>query len=123
MFLSGAWIKPGCHINAVGASTPQYRELDTECVAKSRLFTDKIESLENEAGDYLTPLKEGGITRAHIIGELADLFWKRVEARRNDQEITLFKSLGLAIEDLASGYLVYEKAVEKGIGSVVPNFF
>jgi alanine dehydrogenase len=121
--LKGAWLKPGCHINAIGASTPQQRELDTECVVKSRLYADKLESLENEPGDYLTPLKEGKITRKHIVGELSDLIWKRIEARRNDQEITLFKSLGLAIEDMASGYLVYEKAVAQGLGSVVPNFF
>lgn len=90
---------------------------------KSRLYADKLESLENEPGDYLAPLKEGKITRDHIVGELADLIWNRIEARRNDQEITLFKSLGLAIEDMASGYLVYEKAVAQGLGSVVPNFF
>lgn len=114
--LYGEWVAPGAHINAAGSSTPAARELDTAAVAKARLFVDRRESTVNEAGDFLIPRGEGAIDDSHIAGEIGDLLLGRVEGRRSADEITLFKSLGLAIEDLAAARYVYSKAVASGVG-------
>ena len=95
--LEGTWVAPGSHINAVGASLPEARELDTEAVVRSRLYVDRIESACNEAGDYLIPLAEGRITESHVIGELGDLVLGRIPGRGAAEDVTLFKSLGLAV--------------------------
>jgi len=117
--LRHAWIKPGTHINAVGACTPKAQELESILVAQSRLYTDCRESLFHEPGDFLNPKQEGLITEDHVIGELGELLTGKIKGRETDDDITLFKSLGLAIEDLASGYFVYEKALECSIGTLV----
>ncbi len=117
--LSGEWIAPGTHINAVGSSVPFARELDTAAVTQSRLFVDRRESTLNEAGDFLFPKKEGAIGDDHIQGEIGELLIGRAGGRRSAGEITLFKSLGLAIEDLASAQHIYTKAMERGMGSRV----
>lgn len=117
--LMGEWLGPGVHINAVGSSIPLARELDTEAVAKSRLFVDRLESALNEAGDYLIPRNEGIIGDRHIQGEIGEILSGQIVGRRTDDEITLFKSLGLAVEDIASAHLVYEKALRYGAGTWV----
>ncbi|HEX2223152.1 MAG TPA: ornithine cyclodeaminase family protein [Thermoanaerobaculia bacterium] len=104
------WISPGAHVNAVGACTPNARELDAGTVAASRLFTDRRESLLAEAGDFLLARAEGQVTDDHISGELGDVLEGTVPGRRSGDEITLFKSLGIAVEDLAAGAHVYRKA-------------
>ena len=114
--LDGAWIKEGAHVNAVGAALPTARELDSEAVRRSRLFTDRRESLLNEAGEYLIARREGVIGDDHVLGELSELLTGAVEGRRTAKDITLFKSLGLAIEDVASARHIYEKAVAGGTG-------
>lgn len=114
--LKGEWIAPGAHINAVGSSVSTTRELDTAAVVKSRLFVDRRESTLNEAGDFLFPKKEGAIGDDHILGELGEILTGRVQGRKTEQEITLFKSLGLAIEDLASAHYVHAKAVKLNMG-------
>lgn len=114
--LSGEWITPGAHINAVGSSVPFTRELDTAAVKKARLYVDRRESTLHEAGDFLLAKKEGAIGDDHIVGEIGELLLHTVEGRRNAKEITLFKSLGLAVEDLAAANHVYNKAVEAGAG-------
>ena len=114
--LKGEWLAPGTHINAVGSSVPFTRELDTAAVVKSRMFVDRRESTINEAGDFLFPKKEGAITDDHIQGELGEVLLGKIQGRKSDDEITLFKSLGLAIEDLAAAYHVYRKALEKKMG-------
>jgi alanine dehydrogenase len=108
--VNGDWIAPGAHINAVGACFPDTRELDTRAVVRSRLFVDRRESALNEAGDFLIPRSEGAIGDDHIVGELGDLFLGRVPGRRSADEITLFKSLGIAVEDLAAAHLIWSKA-------------
>ena len=115
--LMGEWISPGVHVNAVGSSDPLARELDTEAVAKSRLFVDRRESAVNEAGDYLIPKKEGIIDDQHIQGELGEILAGRIAGRQSEEEITLFKSLGLAVEDIAAAHLVYQKALQQGLGT------
>ncbi len=117
--LRGEWIAPGTHINAVGSSVSFARELDTAAVARSRLFVDRRESTLNEAGDFLFPKKEGAIGDNHIQGEIGELLIGRVGSRRSADEITLFKSLGLAIEDVASAHHIYTKAMKRGMGSRV----
>ena len=114
--LMGAGVSPGTHINAVGACTPNARELDSRAVAQASLFVDRKEATMCEAGDYLIPCREGLIEEGHIKGELGGLLLGQVKGRASDQEITLFKSLGLAVEDLAAAALVYEKARKEGRG-------
>jgi ornithine cyclodeaminase len=117
--LEGAWLSPGTHVNAVGASTPNAREVDSALVAASRLYVDRRESALKEPGDILVPLQSGAISPDHIVGEVGELLTGRVTGRRDDRDITLFKSLGLAVEDLASASYVYEQAVRAGAGTRV----
>ena len=114
--LEGAWIAPGTHINAVGSSVAFTRELDTAAVVNARLFVDRRESTLNEAGDFLFPKQEGAIGDDHILGEIGELLLGRIDGRRTPDDITLFKSLGLAVEDLAAAHHVYEKAIAAGVG-------
>lgn len=114
--LNGIWIAPGAHINAVGSSVSFARELDTAAVVIARLFVDRKESTINEAGDYLFPLRERAITEAHIVGEIGDVLRGTLNGRSSAAEITLFKSLGLAVEDIAATHYVYTQAVKSGRG-------
>ncbi|MBQ3587732.1 MAG: ornithine cyclodeaminase family protein [Oscillospiraceae bacterium] len=98
--LMGRWIKPGTHINAVGACSKTARELDSECTAKARFFCDNYDSCRNEAGDYLFPLNEGLITEKHLLGDLAEVVSGKVQPRLTDADITVFESQGLACEDV-----------------------
>ncbi len=117
--VEGAWLAPGTHVNAVGACFASKRELDSEAVRRSRLYADRIESLENESGDFLFPLREGVIASDHVVGEIGQVLIGQVEGRRSDDEITLFKALGLGIEDVAAGWHVLKKARECGMGTWV----
>ncbi len=117
--LKGEWIAEGAHVNAVGSSVPFARELDTQAVTRSRMYVDRRESTLNEAGDFLFPKREGAVDDSHIQGELGDLLIGRVEGRRSPVEITLFKSLGLAVEDLAAGYHIYLKALANNMGATI----
>ena len=117
--LEGAWLAPGAHVNAVGASLPTARELDTAAVVRSRLFVDRRESALSEAGDFLIPRGEGAVTDAHILGELGDLLAGTVKGRVKREDITLFKSLGLAVEDVASLRHIHTKALATGAGARV----
>jgi ornithine cyclodeaminase/alanine dehydrogenase-like protein (mu-crystallin family) len=117
--LKGDWIEPTAHINAVGSSVPFTRELDTAAVVKSMMFVDRRESTINEAGDFLFPKKEGAINDDHILGEIGDILLGKIKGRTSHDQITLFKSLGLAIEDLAAANHVYRKAVEQRVGTAV----
>ena len=85
------------------------RELDTETIVRSNLFTDRYESLFNEAGDFLIPKKEGAITDKHVKGEIAEVLTGTKKGRENADEITVFKSLGIAAEDIFSAFHIYEK--------------
>jgi alanine dehydrogenase len=114
--LLGEWIAPGAHVNAVGACTPNARELDGAAVARARLFTDRRESLLAEAGDFLLARGEGAVGDDHLQGELGEVLEGTIPGRRSGDEITLFKSLGIAVEDLAAGRFLYEKARAAGRG-------
>jgi ornithine cyclodeaminase len=117
--LSGSWIAPGAHVNAVGASIRSARELDTAAVRTARLFVDRRESAMSEAGDFLIPRSEGAIDDTHIRGEIGELLRGSVAGRTARDDITLFKSLGLAVEDVAAVRHVYEKARAAGAGTPV----
>jgi ornithine cyclodeaminase len=114
--LQGDWIAPGTHINAVGSSVPFARELDTAAVVKSKLFVDRRESTLNEAGDFLFPKKEGAINDAHVLGEIGDILLDKINGRAAKEDITLFKSLGLAVEDVTAAHFIYQKLLEQGGG-------
>ena len=113
------WLKPGAHVNAVGSSIPTTRELDTQTMADAALFVDRRESTVNEAGDFLFPQREGAIGPDHIRAEIGELLIGSGEGRRSDDELTVFKSLGLAVEDLAAAEHVLRRAEAENVGVVV----
>lgn len=102
----GEWLQPGTHIDLVGSYTAQAREIDTPGVVGARVIVDTWAGFEHEAGDLLIPLAQGAIDRAHILGDLASLLKGTATARSAESDITLFKSVGAAIEDLAAAQLV-----------------
>lgn len=114
-----AWLKPGTHINAVGSSIPTTRELDTATMRDAALFVDRRESTVNEAGDFLIPQQEGVIGPEHIRAELGELLIGSGAGRRDEDELTVFKSLGLAVEDLAAAEYVLARAEAEDAGTVV----
>ena len=110
------WLRPGAHLNAVGACFPHTRELDSATIAESALYVDRRESAENESGDYLIPLREGSIADGHIRAELGDVLVGAVPGRESDEQLTVFDSLGLAVEDLAAVEYLARRARETGAG-------
>ncbi len=117
--LKREWVAPGSHINAVGTYSPSAREIDAATVAASRLFVDRRESAVNEAGDYILAVEEGAIGPEHILGEIGEILVGDKRGRTSPEEITMFKSLGLAVEDLAAAQYVYSQAKMKGAGTCV----
>ena len=103
----------------MGAHTPATRELDSELVAGARLYADRRESLLSESGEFLIPKGEGLFGDEHIVGEIGEVLLGKAPARTSPDEVTLFKSLGIAIEDLAAAHHVYTKAKERGLGTWV----
>ena len=117
--LEGAWLSRGTHVNAVGASLKDARELDTAAVAGARLFVDRRESALAEAGDFLIPKAEGVLGDEHIRGEIGELLLGTRPGRESRDEVTLFKSLGLAVEDVAAARVVFANATRSGAGTWV----
>jgi alanine dehydrogenase len=108
--LAGKWLRPGTHVDLVGSFQPTKRESDDDVVLRSRIFVDTFQGALHEGGDVVEPLSRGIIARERIEGELADLAAERVAGRRKDDEITLFKSVGTAIEDLAAARMIVRAA-------------
>jgi ornithine cyclodeaminase len=118
--LACAWLQPGAHVNAVGASTPQAREIDTATVAASALFCDSRESVRHEAGEFQLAVREGAITgEEHIRAELGEVLAGSAPGRRDDGELTLFRSLGIGVEDLAAAEIAVAAARVQGLGMEV----
>lgn len=117
--VSAAAIRPGTHINAVGAHTPKTRELDSDTVAAARLFAESRAAMLGEAGDVLIPLQEGRFTETHIVGELGQVADGTLPGRTAPADITIFKSTGIAVEDVIAAKLVYDKALASGFGIAV----
>jgi ornithine cyclodeaminase/alanine dehydrogenase-like protein (mu-crystallin family) len=113
------WISPGAHINAIGTHSPNSREIDSATMAAARIFTDRRESALNEAGDYLLAVKEGFVTPESILAEIGELLIGTKTGRTSPTDITLFKSLGLAIEDVVSADYLYNKAQSQNAGTWV----
>ena len=110
------WIQAGAHVCAVGACRPDQREMETALVKRSRLFVDSRSGALAEAGDIVMPMNEGAFDETHIAGELGEVASGAIAGRRSETEITIFKSLGMAVEDVAAAHLAYGKAVERGLG-------
>ncbi|HSO93681.1 MAG TPA: ornithine cyclodeaminase family protein [Candidatus Dormibacteraeota bacterium] len=117
--LRRAWLEPNAHVNAVGSSIPTAREIDTETMAAARLFVDRRESALSEAGDVLIPMSEGAFKADHIQAELGEVIIDKHPGRRSPDELTLFKSLGIAVEDVAAAAYVVRRARETGVGQTV----
>jgi ornithine cyclodeaminase len=117
--LLGEWLAPGCHVNAVGSALPTARELDAEAVRRARLFVDRRESALNESGDILLAMRDGAIGEDHIVAELGEVLIGAALGRTDPDEVTLFKSLGLAVEDVAAARAVLEAARREGAGTTV----
>ena len=105
--IRGAWLRPGAHVNLVGAHTSTTRESDTALIKHSRLYVDSLSSAFSEAGDILIPIEEGGIDRSHVIGEIGALVLGRIIGRQTVEDITVYKSLGVGAQDLIAAHAVY----------------
>jgi alanine dehydrogenase len=112
-----AWIAPGAHVISVGACRPDQREMDPALVARSTLFVDSKAAALVESGDVLLGINEGRFDAGHVRGELGELVLGRVQGRNSHDDITVFKSLGMAVEDVVAADLVYRRAVETGAGT------
>jgi ornithine cyclodeaminase len=115
--ISREWLRPGAHVNAIGASVPSARELDTETVVAGALFCDSRESLLNEAGEFRLAVEQGAISgEDHVRAELGEVLAGIAPGRTDSEELTVFRSLGLAVEDLAAAERAVVVARERGIG-------
>src|SRR5213596_211833 len=110
--IESGWVKPGAHVISVGACRPTQREMDPELVARARLFVDSREAALVESGDVVLGIQEGRFAAEHIVAEIGELV---DYGRRSDSEVTVFKSLGLAVEDVTAAQLAYQRATERGI--------
>ena len=113
------WLKAGVHINAVGSHRPDYREIDGPVVARAKVIVDSREAIMAECGDILLAIKEKAIDENHIYGEIGEVLAGVKAGRSNAGEITLYKSVGIAIQDVATANLVYRKALQRGVGTSV----
>ncbi|HUE03057.1 MAG TPA: ornithine cyclodeaminase family protein [Bryobacteraceae bacterium] len=114
--IEDSWVTPGAHVVSVGACRPTHREMDPALVARARLVVDSRASAFAESGDIVLGLREGRFAPDHVVAELGEVISGRVPGRVAEAEITVFKSLGLAVEDLAAADLVYQRARELGKG-------
>lgn len=115
----GTWLRPGTHINAVGAYTAKLRELDTTTIRRSRVFVDRREAARTEAGDLCIPIAAGEVAADHVRGELGELITGAVPGRTGEADITLFKSVGLALQDAVTAKQVYLAALAHQMGQEV----
>ena len=117
--LFGDKLREGTHVNAIGSNAPTRQEIDYTVLLKSRVFTDKTEQVLQEAGDLVIPITQGLYKSDNIIGEIADVITGKITGRNSNSDITLFKSVGIALEDVAVARTIYDLAVQKGLGQEV----
>jgi ornithine cyclodeaminase/alanine dehydrogenase len=115
----GEWVKEGVHINGIGSHAPEARELDDETVRKAKIVVDSKEAALREAGDLMLPLAQGIISESSIYAELGEIILGVKKGRESEDEVTLFKSVGLAVQDVSIAKLVFDKAKEKRLGKEV----
>ena len=114
--INGDWFKPGTHINGMGSHAPAMRELDSRTISRSKVVCDLVDACKAEAGDFLIPVEADEWSWDNVHGSLGDVASGRIAGRENREEITLFKSVGLAIQDISTAYYVYEQAKMKKMG-------
>ncbi|MEZ5457822.1 MAG: ornithine cyclodeaminase family protein [Steroidobacteraceae bacterium] len=117
--LQGAWLSPGMHLNLVGSAIPTTAEVDTECVRRARFYVDSRRSAAAEAGELRAAIEAGVVTAEHVVGEIGEVLAGRAPGRTISSEITVYKSLGVASQDLAAGLLAYRNAAADGLGTDV----
>ncbi len=115
--IKGEWLKPGTHVNGVGSHAPAMRELDSAVITRSKVVCDLVDACRTEAGDFMIPVEAGEWNWDKAHGSLGDVVVGRLPARESAEEITLFKSVGLAIQDVSTALHVYKQAVETGAGT------
>jgi ornithine cyclodeaminase len=111
------WVKAGAHVISVGACRPDQREMDPALTRRGRLFVDSRAAALVESGDIVIGIREGQFAASHIVGELGELLAGKMEGRRSPRDVTIFKSLGLAVEDVAAANLAYRRAIEQDVGT------
>lgn len=116
---NGEWLDEGTHINAVGSHSPDARELDVTTIKRAKVIVDSREAALKEAGDLMIPISQGIIAPDHVFAELGEIVTGKKVGRESEDEITLFKSQGLAIQDISTAIMVYEIAARKGVGKTV----
>ena len=115
----GEWVRPGTHINSIASYAPTVREVDTALVLKAKVVTDTREEALTGAGEIVIPLREGAITKDHLYGEIGEIAGGSKAGRQEEKEISLYKSMGIAAEDVAAADYLYKQAVKQGIGTTV----
>jgi len=115
--LDAGWVLPGAHVVSVGACRPDQREMDPELTARARVYVDSRAAALVESGDVVLGISEGRFTVSHIQGELGEVVLGRVKGRTADDQVTIFKSLGMAVEDVVAADLVFRRAAETGAGT------
>jgi ornithine cyclodeaminase/alanine dehydrogenase-like protein (mu-crystallin family) len=115
--LSGEWLSPGAHVNLIGSSTREPREVDSALVTRSRYFVDSRESAQTNAAEFLHAKEQGLVTDDHICGEIGAVITGQAKGRLQDSDVTVYKSLGHIAQDLAVGWYVYERALAEGFGT------
>jgi alanine dehydrogenase len=119
-YVDGAWFKPGQHINAVGAPPrPDHREINAAGMARASVFLDSIPMAMHDSGDLLLAIAEGAVSKDRVMPEIGDVIIGKAAGRASADDITLFNSTGLGIQDLAIGNLIVARAREKGIGKEI----
>ena len=115
-FLQGAWLQPGLHLNLVGSAIPTTAEVDDATVARGRFYVDFIDAARAQAGELLNAIRSGAVGADHIVGELGEVLSGRKPGRRDANEITIYKSLGVTTQDLAAARCALREALARGIG-------
>jgi ornithine cyclodeaminase/alanine dehydrogenase-like protein (mu-crystallin family) len=113
---AGEALRPGTHLDVVGSFSPGAREVDTATVRRATVVVDTYDGVLSEAGDLLIPIAEGAITREHVVADLAEIVLRRKPARQSPDEVTLFKSVGAAFQDVVAAKLAYDQATARGLG-------
>ncbi len=115
--IDGEWLAPGTHVNGIGSHSPSVRELDTRSVQRAKIVCDSLDACLAEAGDLMIPIAEGVLRDQDIHGDLGQVVCREIEGRSDDEEITIFKSVGLAFQDIAMAQYVYQKATDQVSGT------
>ena len=115
--IDAEWVQPGLHINGIGSHAVGVREIDTKTMVRSKLVCDNVEACLAEAGDVQIPIEEGAMTADDIYGEIGEMITGAKPGRESDEEVTIFKSVGLSIQDISAAHYVYRRALEEGAGT------